>query len=181
MATPVLIPVSEYLRTTYRPDCDYVRGELKERNVGETPHAAIQGWFVGIFLANRKSWGVRAFPEQRVQVAEENFRIPDVCAVRLGSPVGRIVRTPPLICIEILSEGQSLNDMRDRVSDYLLMGVENIWLLDPIDRKAWTVEGIAGRFSFENLSSAAFAVSGTPIRIPLADIYQELDDLAAGR
>jgi hypothetical protein len=31
MATPVLIPVSEYLNTTCHPDCDYVDGELKER------------------------------------------------------------------------------------------------------------------------------------------------------
>jgi hypothetical protein len=35
MATPVLIPVSEYLNTTYRPDCDYIDGELKERNVAK--------------------------------------------------------------------------------------------------------------------------------------------------
>jgi len=28
MATPVLIPVSEYLNTTYEPDCDYVDDQL---------------------------------------------------------------------------------------------------------------------------------------------------------
>jgi len=181
MATPVLIPVSEYLRTAYDPDCDYIDGEVKERNVGETPHATIQGWFVGIFLANRNAWGVRAFPEQRVQVGEDNFRIPDVCVVRLGSPVGRIVRTPPLLCIEILSDGQTLNDMRDRVADYLRMGVENIWLVDPIRRRTWTVDGTADAIGFQDLDTFEFAISGTPIRIPLADIYQELDDLAAGR
>ena len=34
---PVAVPVSlqEYLETSYRPDCDYLDGELLERNVGE--------------------------------------------------------------------------------------------------------------------------------------------------
>ncbi len=35
MATKALIPVSEYLRTSYSPDCDYVDGEVQERNLGE--------------------------------------------------------------------------------------------------------------------------------------------------
>ena len=35
MATAILIPVSEYLASVYRPDCDYIEGELVERNVGE--------------------------------------------------------------------------------------------------------------------------------------------------
>ena len=30
--------VEEYLETCYRPDCDYLEGELLERNVGEWDH-----------------------------------------------------------------------------------------------------------------------------------------------
>jgi hypothetical protein len=81
MATPVPIPVSEYLNTTYRPDCDYVDGELKERNVGEKPHATVQGVLFSIFLANRKIWGVRPFTEQRVQISTDNYRAADLCVV----------------------------------------------------------------------------------------------------
>ncbi len=36
MATGALVSVDEYLRTSYRPDCDYVDGILVERNVGES-------------------------------------------------------------------------------------------------------------------------------------------------
>jgi hypothetical protein len=54
MATPVLIPVEEYLRTTYRPDCDYIDGEVKERNLGETPHATVQSLLAAIFLNRRQ-------------------------------------------------------------------------------------------------------------------------------
>jgi hypothetical protein len=34
-ATPLPISVSEYLHTSYRPDCDYVDGVVEERNLGE--------------------------------------------------------------------------------------------------------------------------------------------------
>jgi Uma2 family endonuclease len=171
-----VIPVSEYLKTTYRPDCDYIDGHLKERNQGEKPHSAIQSFLVAVFFMHRSAWGVRGFTEQRVQVSESNYRIPDVCVLRLGEPPDPIVHTPPLICIEVLSSGDSLSDMQERIDDYLAMGVENIWLLDPVRRHAWfaTANGL-------HKPANEFAVPGTPIRIPLADIYAELDDLAAGR
>ncbi len=177
MATPGLIPVSEYLRTTYRPDCDYVDGQVKERRLGEKPHSATQSFFVTTFSNHRQDWGVRGFTEQRVQVSSSNYRIPDVCVLLLGEPPDPIVRTAPLICIEVLSPGDSLSDTQERIDDYLAMGVEHIWLLDPVRRHAWfaTANGL------HKPANAEFAVPGTPIRIPLADIYQELDDLAAGR
>jgi Uma2 family endonuclease len=126
MATPVLIPVQEYLDTTYRPDCDYIDGELKERNVGEKPHSTIQALFAGIFLANRKAWRLRAFTGQRVQIDPENYRIADVCVLRLGEPPDPIVRSAPLLCVELLSRGDSLGDMQERVDDYVAIGVQNI-------------------------------------------------------
>ncbi len=36
MASATLVPVLEYLSTTYRPDCDFVDGELKKRNGGSS-------------------------------------------------------------------------------------------------------------------------------------------------
>ena len=43
MKTEALVPVEEYLRTTYHPDCDYVDGEVLERNLGERDHSEVQG------------------------------------------------------------------------------------------------------------------------------------------
>jgi hypothetical protein len=37
MAMSTSIPLSEYLKTSYRPHCDYVDGEVKGRNVPGTP------------------------------------------------------------------------------------------------------------------------------------------------
>jgi hypothetical protein len=34
------ISITEYLESSYRPDCDYVDGRLVDRNVGERDHGA---------------------------------------------------------------------------------------------------------------------------------------------
>ena len=34
MAVGIQVSVEEYLHTSYRPDCDYVDGEVQERNLG---------------------------------------------------------------------------------------------------------------------------------------------------
>ena len=103
MATPVLIPVSEYLKASYRPDCDYIDGEVVERHLGEIPHSGLQGYLAAIFFNHESEWGLIAFPEQRVQVAATRFRVPDLCAIRAGELTGPIILTPPLLCVEILS------------------------------------------------------------------------------
>jgi len=62
------VPVAEYLATTYRPDRDYVDGGVIERNVGEHTHARAQGCSLSLLMAEEKRFGVRALPEQRIQV-----------------------------------------------------------------------------------------------------------------
>ncbi len=56
MASAIPLPVSEYLATTYRPDRDFLDGVLKERNMGEQPHALIQGILSRIFGNHRQEW-----------------------------------------------------------------------------------------------------------------------------
>jgi hypothetical protein len=73
-----MIAPGEYLSTIYEPDCDYVDGELLERNSGETDHAALQGIVCVTLHSHRREYGIHVFPELRVQVAPARFRIPDI-------------------------------------------------------------------------------------------------------
>ena len=145
--------------------------------MGEQQHSALEAFFAAVCSINRASWGVRALPEQRVQTSESHYRVADVCIRRITDPADPIIRVPPLICIEILSRGDTLSDMQERVEDYISMGVQNVWVIDPARRYAW----IAQDGGLHKPVDHAFTVPGTPIRIALADIYAELDDLAAGR
>ena len=136
MATGSLVSVHDYLSTSYRPDCDYVDGVVLERNLGEYDHARLQRELIVYFHARRGKWGLNVVPEQRVQISPTRFRVPDVCLV-LGEPAEQIFRTPPFICIEILSPDDRLSEMRQRVEDYLAFGVPYVWILDPATRHAW--------------------------------------------
>ncbi|HKO13084.1 MAG TPA: Uma2 family endonuclease, partial [Acidobacteriaceae bacterium] len=99
----VRIPVEEYLKTVYRPDCDYVDGEVLERNLGEKEHSILQQALVFLFRTNRDAWRVEVFPELRVNVGPRRYRIPDVTVVPAGVRWERILAVPALLFIEILS------------------------------------------------------------------------------
>jgi len=139
MATRALISVGEYLATSYRPDRDYVDGEVRERNLGEWDHNWVQANLASYFIQRRQSLGLRAVTEQRVQAKATRFRVPDVCVVR-GRPGEQILTRPPFLCVEILSPDDSLSSIRDRIEDYLTFGVENIWIVDPQKKKVYWVD-----------------------------------------
>lgn len=177
MATPTtaFVPLEEYLRTTYRPDRDWIDGETKERNMGEQSHARIQAYLTYIFRLNASTWGVRGLPEQRVQVLPNRFRIPDLCAIPLTDPFTEIIRTPPLLCVEILSRDDSMSEIQERVADYLAMDVQSVWVIDPRRRQAQE----ALRDGTLRPVPVELTVARTPIRVPVADVFAELDDLEA--
>ncbi len=174
MATATLIPVSEYLRTTYRPDCDYIEGELKERNFGERPHARMQLIVGTIFENHSASWQVIAMTEQRVQVNPSRYRIPDICVVRASDPADAIVVVPPLLCIEIVSSEDRFSRLQERVNDFASMGVQNIWVLDPWERTGY----YASTRGFTQPEDGTLCIQGTPIFINLAKLFARLDDSA---
>ena len=173
MASATLISVSEYLATTYRPDRDFLAGTLKERNMGEQPHALIQGILSRIFGNHRHEWNVRVLPEQRVQISPDRFRIPDICVLRSTDPKDPIVRVAPLLCIEILSKDDSLGELQERVDDYASLGTEHIWAIDPWKRRGW----LASRQGFAlQPADATLRIPGTPIAVSLAELFAELDE-----
>jgi Uma2 family endonuclease len=172
MASATQIPLSEYLQKTYEPDCEYLDGELKERNVGEQPHGHIQAIITSIFRENRRAWSTRSITETRVQTLPRNFRVPDICILRSSDPHDPIIRFAPYICIEVLSKDDSLSDLQEKVDEFLAMGVAHIWIVDPWLRIGY----IASARGFEHPEDGVFTVPGTPIRLVLEDLFTELDE-----
>ena len=138
-----LIPVEEYLTSVYEADRDYVDGEVLERNMGERDHASLQGAFVGYFYARRKEWDITILPEMRVQVKPTRFRIPDVCIV-LGKTDEQILTKPPFLCIEILSPEDRWVRVKERINDFLAMGVPYVWVVDSQTKQAYTATPAEG-------------------------------------
>lgn len=169
MATATLISLDQYLNTTYRPDCDYIDGELQERTLGKFDHSNLQRILVGILFAKEIEWNVLGLPEQRMRTSATRVRIPDVCIVFCGQPIEQILTTPPLACIEILSEGDTLRTNQPRLEDYRTFGVPNIWILDPSHREAYLYENGAFRPSADTLT-----IPETPIEIDLPYLFKRL-------
>lgn len=172
MGAGVLIPVSEYLHTVYRPDCDYVDGDVQERNLGELDHSDLQARLLKLLDTDEHRTFVRANPEIRVQISPSRFRVPDVCVRATPALREQIIRTPPLLCIEILSPEDRISRVRERVNDFLQMGVREVWLVDPATR---SVSVCAGDSSTEH-RTGELSIPLAPVRIRVEDIFSVLDE-----
>ncbi len=128
MATATPLSIAQYLETNYRPDREYVDGELRERNVGKWEHARVQ-WLLASWFGNREAqWNVTGSTEQRIQVSNSRVRIPDLVVLRSG-PQPDILVDLPLLVIEILSPDDTYSDTQERAQDYLNMGVPALWIM----------------------------------------------------
>jgi Uma2 family endonuclease len=168
MATSVHIPIGEYMQTTYRPDREYLDGELLERNVGKWEHARIQGLIMAWFSLHETAWNVMAVTEIRVQVAATRVRIPDLAIVTPGLQPEVLIE-PPILVVEILSADDSFAEMAIRCADYRTMGVRTIWIVDPANRVGHIFlerEWIEGRQILQ--------VPGTEITLDLHRIFENL-------
>lgn len=168
------IPVEQYLRSTYEIDCDYVDGELIERNVGERDHSELQGEFFYFFRKLRSEKKLFVFLEQRLQVGRTRFRVPDLCVYVGEKPRDQIFKTPPFICIEILSPEDRMSRTQQRIDDFLTFGVPHVWVVDPQSRRAWvhTREGSREAAGFLRTENPTFEV-------PLAELFSALDEPSA--
>lgn len=171
MSTSLLISSEEYLSTSYRPDCELIDGQLMERNVGEFDHSNLQGAVVTWLANRRREWNIRVLPEQRLKVKPNRFRIPDVCVISRSQTVEPVFTKPPLICIEVLSKDDTLRSMQQRIDDYLAFGVPNVWILDPVARRAY----VCTREGFLEPDGNMLRASGSDIQILLTELFSELD------
>lgn len=172
MNTTSGISVAEYLHEVYRPDCDYVDGEVQERNFCDRPHSAWQSAVSTYFHSRRKEWRLQVYPELRLQVSPTRFRVPDIMLLRADTPDEQVITHPPLICIEILSPEDRFGRMEERIGDYLKLGVKEVWVIDPVVVQGYRCEGPNPR---DWQQANRLTVEETPIFVDLAEIVADLD------
>jgi Uma2 family endonuclease len=143
-----------------------VDGVLEERNVGGTRHGLIQ-MEVGFWFRAHPEWNLRAVGEQRTKVSSTRVRVPDAGIVADDDLLLEEPRTtPPFIAIEILSPEDRMARVIVRLRDFVAMGVPNIWLIDPMERVAWT-------YSAEGLN----LVEGNILNVPDSPVFLDLNEL----
>ena len=161
------VSVNEYLATSYEPDCEYLDGEIVERNVGECDHSRPLARTM-VFLGNREGeWGTRVVPTQRVQITPTRFRIPDITVVLASAPIEQIFKAPPFLCVEILSKDDSPSGTFEKIEEYLRMGVPHVWVIDPRRRQGYhfTTDGM------REAKDGILRTSNPEIAVPLAALF----------
>ena len=167
MATSVLIPLDVYLNTSYRPDREYIDGELVERNLGKWEHSRIQAYLAWWFIHNEPVWKFQAATEWRTQVSRTRVRIPDLVLVPLG-PQDAVLANPPILIVEILSPNDTYSEVEERARDYQQMGVRTVWIVDPQTRTGRVCSGSAW------IEAERLEVAETPIHVELPGLFAAL-------
>jgi Uma2 family endonuclease len=168
MSTKVQMDVEEYLRTSFDgSDCEYLDGEVVERNMGELPHSDLQGNLYLLLSQLRRRLGIRVNLEIRIQINERRYRVADVAVWRDHNIGTGIPTVPSFLVIEILSPEDRMVCMLSKIQEYLSIGVEWVWVIDPGEKSAlW--------YSQKNTAGAVCDVLRTEnpaIEIPLSRAF----------
>jgi Uma2 family endonuclease len=164
--------MEEYLHRSFDgADCDYVDGEVIERNMGELPHARLQAELLSMLRNLASSVGLQILPEIRIQTRPTRFRVADIAVWRAGDIGQRIPTVPPFLVVEILSAEDRLVRLQPKIQEYLAHGVRWIWVIDHDERRALS-------YSPEDPGGALvddLRTDDPNITIPLADLLSVLD------
>ena len=172
MPAKVVMDIDEYLHTSFDgPDCEYLDGEVVERNMGELPHGTLQGRLIFLLMQMSEQLGIRIVPEIRIQIHPRRFRVADIAVWRAGNIGERIPTVPPFLVVEILSPEDRVVRMQPKIQEYLSIGVEWIWLVDPDERKAicYSLQDRAGSLC------DVLRTANPEIEIPLAEVFVVLN------
>src|SRR6202041_711256 len=142
-------------------------GEIVERNMDEIPHSDVQSNLIGLLRQLRSRLGLRVMPEIRIQISPTRYRVADLAVWRSDEIGTGIPTVAPFLVVEILSPEDRMVRMLPKIQEYLSIGVEWIWIVDPQEQSALL-------YSKKNPAGAVCDVllTETPdIQIPLAAAF----------
>ncbi|HEY1756297.1 MAG TPA: Uma2 family endonuclease [Bryobacteraceae bacterium] len=168
MSTKILMDVEEYLRTSFEgSDCEYLDGEIVERNMGELPHGDVQLTLARLLWQLRKTLGIRVVTGIRVQISARRFRVADIAVWRDDNIGTGIPNVAPFLVVEILSPEDRMVRVLVKIQEYLSIGVDYVWVIDPEEKAAL-------RFSQKHPEGCAVTMLRTEnpdIEIPLESAF----------
>lgn len=165
-----MMTVEEYLRTSFEDgDCEYVDGEIVGRTGGDLVHSRAHAELIGALCKLNSAMGLRVLPSIRTRTGASRFRVPDI-GVWLPGDIGRRIPTvPPFLIVEVLCEDDCMTRMKMKVEEYLSVGTQWIWLVDPEARKAFCYsQGNTCGFTCDVLRT-----ENPAIEIPLEQVLQD--------
>ena len=86
-------------------------------------------------------------------------------------PAEKVFHEPPFLCVEILSRRDRLEDIQERIDDYLAFGVRFVWVIDPRSRRAWGHSATGAQEATEGI----LRTQNPLLAVPMGDLFDQLD------
>jgi Uma2 family endonuclease len=102
-----------------------------------------------------------------VQVSRTRIRVPDLSVIKQPQIQGEIFTQPPHLCVEVLSENDTMDYTQEKIDDYLSFGVPYVWIINPRLRKGY----IATKSGMVEAASGILATSDPEVRLPVAELF----------
>ncbi|MFN0053040.1 MAG: Uma2 family endonuclease [Planctomycetales bacterium] len=162
---------------------ELVDGTLVEKTMG-CEESELTIWlavFLGNFIGPRKL-GRLTGADGPMRLKLGLVRIPDLAFVsRARIPRGKRSRTPisrliPNLCVEVISRGNTPEEMQRKLQEYFQAGVELVWFVD-LSRR--TVEVFTSPDDVTQLTERQTLTGGRVLpgfKLKLADLFRVLDD-----
>jgi Uma2 family endonuclease len=81
-----------------------------------------------------------------------------------------IFTRPPFICVEILSKDDRVDELQEKIDDYLAFGVRYVWVINPRTGRAY-VHSAAGS---QEAKDGVLTTQDPAITVPLAELFGAL-------
>jgi Uma2 family endonuclease len=124
-----------------RPDVEYVRGEIVERGMPDLVHSGVQKRLIVLLAAMEDRHRLFAFPELRLRLAGDLFRVPDVAVFAEAPPAQLVPDHPPLCVIETVSRDDRYTELLQKLDEYHRWGVPHVWVVDPWPERSSVHDG----------------------------------------
>jgi Uma2 family endonuclease len=161
--------------------------ELVNRTLVEKPmgfpesHLAMElGYHLRQFLEER-DLGFLTGADGMVELLPNLIRGPDVCFIPWHKrpertvPPDQISKLIPELAVEVLSPSNTPGEIRLKLKEYFLAGVELAWVIDPAKRSAdtYTAPDVSKHLDESGTLDGAGVLPG--FRLPLAKLFERLE------
>ncbi len=120
MATKAQITAEQYLHVTFEDD--YIHGK-------------IAFLLAQALVPVTRSHSLYPCLGLQMRVAPEVYRTPDLSVFAGDEPKQGVPSSPPLLVIEVLSKDDRYHDVVEKLEEYRVWGVPNIWVVDPLAKR----------------------------------------------
>ncbi|MBV8895850.1 MAG: Uma2 family endonuclease [Acidobacteriaceae bacterium] len=142
-----------------KPYFEYWFGEPVQKSMPTWLHSLLQK----IIMKLLDEAGYVSGAEVKLKISDDFQPLPDVTAVLPGEVELPYPTRPVEIVVEVLSPDDQLSQVRRKCQYYLQLGIEHIYVIDPVQRELWT------------WSDKALPRTDALATIPASTIWHELD------